>query len=110
MTEREMYKLASLVSREQQEFKDEMLKKDAEFLFENSREIYATDLIADCLQARDFLENIEYDLFPKKNVLNFITNYYFCHHSEIREDDLLDMFFYDDVGIRKALKQRDNQM
>ena len=110
MTEKEIFKLSSLVGRELHEFEEETVKKDSQYLYDNACEIYATKFIGDCLIDYEFLEKLDYNLFPKENILRFITNYYLFNHEEMRESDLEDMFAFESDGIRKALKQRDNQM
>ena len=110
MTDKEIFKLSSLVDRELHNYEEEMLKKDSQYLYENAREIYATKFIGDCLIDYEFLKKIDYNLFPKENVLQFITNFYLVNHDEIRETDLEDMFDFDSNKIKKAIKRKENQM
>lgn len=101
MTEKEDFKLTSLILREIDDFEREMLGKDSEYLFENAREIYATKFIGDCLVDYNFLKDKDYNLFPKENVLRSITELYLRFHDEISESDLSDMFTEYETQLKK---------
>ncbi len=110
MTDTEAYRLCSLILKENENFENEMLDKDSEYLFENAREIYATKFIGDCLIDFDFLKDKDYKLFPKENVLRFMTNFYLAHHDEISESDLSDMFDMCETELQEALSKHESEM
>ncbi len=102
MTDKENFKLSSLLLREIDDFEREMLGKDSEYLFENAREIYATKFIGDCLVDYNFLKDKDYNLFPKENVLRHITEFYLRFHDEISESDFKDMFDKYETELKKV--------
>lgn len=104
MTKNEFLKLSSLIKKEIDDYEKEILSKDKNCLYKNAKEIYATKFISDCFLDFDFMENIEYLSFPKKNILRNIVNFYLENHSEISESDLFDMFYFEEIRNEKIKK------
>ena len=85
-------KINNVLERELDKFEYEMVNEKSQYLFDNTREIYAKKFVGDCLTDYEFMKDVDYSLFPKKLILEAITSCYLETHDEMRESDLHDMF------------------
>lgn len=100
MKDEQFEKLKEILDKEIIEYKNKIISKPSEYLYDNAREIYATKFIYDYLTDKEIMEDVDFHIFPKRNILKLLTSFYLESHGEIRDDDIADML-YDGYGELK---------
>ena len=108
MTSKQYEKVFNIITKEIDEYKELMVKHSSEHVYERYYEIAVYEELYNYIT--NYGENLNYDGFPKKDILDYFYYQFMKTSYDLVPDDLGKFFYYSTLDYIKYKKKDENEM